>query len=222
MHLELIDIATERSTALTDLLLALLAAGCGLYLRRFKRNDTWKTNLWTGVFGLVALGSLLGTAAHGFVMSQALNRTLWKPLYLSLGLAVGLFMVGAVYDAWGRERARRTLPVMIVAGLCFFAVTQAIPGSFLVFVVYEAFALFFALVIYGRMAMIQSLPGAAWNAAGVLIMIVAAGVQATKSVNLFLVWPFDHNGVFHLIQMAGLGALTGGLAIGLKHTRRRS
>jgi hypothetical protein len=70
------------------------------------------------------------------------------------------------------------------------------------------------------MALGRRLPGAEWMAAGVLLMIVAAVVQATKSLYFQLIWPFDHNGVFHLIQMAGLGALTRGLAKGLKRPAR--
>jgi hypothetical protein len=217
-----VDIATERTTAATDFVLGLLAMGCGGYVHRFKAVDPWKTSLWTWMFGLVALGSLFGAAAHGFMMSRAVNHLLWQPLYLALGLAVGLFLVGAVYDGWGRARAKQVLPFMVAAGIGFFVLTRIVPESFLVFVVYEAFALCFALAVYGRMALARRFPGSAWNAAAVLIMIIAAAVQANQSMVLHLIWPFDHNGIFHLIQMVGLGILTAGLAMGLRISPRDS
>ncbi len=220
MAIELIDIPTEQTTAATDFVLALLAAGCALQMHRLKETSPWKASLWVWTFSLVATASLLGTVVHGFQISQSLNRLLWQPLYLSLGLAVGLFMVGAIHDGRGQRSARRALPLMVLAGVVFFTITRIFPGSFAVFLVYEAVALFYALSVYGSMALGRRLPGAEWMAAGVLLMIVAAVVQATKSLHFQLIWPFDHNGVFHLIQMAGLGALTRGLTKGLRQRAR--
>ncbi len=220
MAIELIDIPTERTTAATDLAMAFLAAGCALQVRRLRDAAPWKVNLWICVFGLVATASLFGAAAHGFKMSDTLNRLLWQPLYLTLGLAVGLFVVGAVHDGRGPRSARRTLPFMLVAGVVFFTITRVLPGSFLIFLIYEAVALLYALAVYGSMAMGRRLPGAEWMAAGILFMIVAAVVQATRCLSFQFIWPFDHNGVFHLIQMSGLVALTRGLVEGLKQSVR--
>ncbi len=214
--IQLIDIPTEQTTAATDFVMALLAAGCALQMHRLRKTAPWKTSLWVWIFSLVAMASVLGTVVHGFQMSQPLNRFLWQPLYLSLGLAVGLFMVGAVYDGRGQRSARRALPLMVLAGVVFFTITRIFPGSFAVFLLYEAVALLYALAVYGSMALGRRLPGAEWMAAGVLLMIVAAVVQATRWLAFELIWPFDHNGVFHLIQMAGLGTLTRGLAKGLR------
>jgi hypothetical protein len=216
MAIELIDIPTERTTAATDLVMAFLAGGCALQIRRLRDAAPWKVNLWICVFALVATASLFGAVAHGFRMSDTLNRFLWQPLYLTLGLAVGLFMVGAVYDGRGPRSAGRTLPFLLVAGVLFFTITRIFPGSFLVFLIYEALALMYALAVYGSLALGRRLPGAEWMAAGVLLMIIAAVVQATKGLTFHLIWPFDHNGVFHLVQMAGLVALTRGLSKGLK------
>jgi hypothetical protein len=45
--------------------------------------------------------------------------------------------------------------------------------------------------------------------------LAAAGVQASSfSVKAFV--PFDHNGLFHLIQMAGIATLGLGLSLGMK------
>jgi hypothetical protein len=55
-------------------------------------------------------------------------------------------------------------------------------------------------------------------AAGVLVTIIAAVVQAGwngQANPLTLVWQFDQNGLYHLIQMAGVGLLLVGLRTAL-------
>jgi hypothetical protein len=52
-------------------------------------------------------------------------------------------------------------------------------------------------------------------AAGVFLSIVAAAIQAKQSTSIRVIWEFDHNGIFHLVQMAGLVLLLAGLRAGL-------
>ena len=206
-----IDSPTEQTTAITDLILAALSLGSALYLRRYRIADPWKASLWAWAFALLSVASGLGAAAHGITLSLAAIRLLWQPINIALGLAIALFVVGAVYDLWGRRVARRLLPLMIGAGLAFFAVNQIVTGTFLVFLIYEAVAMLVALIIYIRIARSYSLPGAAFMVAGVLITVVAATFQNNHAIDLVVIWKFDHNGVFHLIQMIGVLALVAGL-----------
>jgi hypothetical protein len=48
-------------------------------------------------------------------------------------------------------------------------------------------------------------------AIGILVSIIAAGIQANKSVAMTVIWRFDHNGIYHLVQSAGLVLLVMGL-----------
>jgi hypothetical protein len=159
----------------------------------------------------LAVAAALGAVAHGFKLPGWALKLLWNLLYLSLGFTVALFVVGVINDMWGQRLAYRALPVMLLGGLVFFGLTLLFPGSFLVFIMYEAVAMLFALGAYLRLALEKRLNGAGWMATGILITIIAAGVQATQSLSLSFIWPFDHNGLYHLIQMVGLGALMIGL-----------
>jgi hypothetical protein len=87
--------------------------------------------------------------------------------------------------------------------------TEVADGAFLVFVAYEVVAMLFALAVYGRLAA-QGKEGGSLIAAGVLVTLVAAGVQQTD-LAITLIWPFDHNGIFHLIPMPGLLLMTLGV-----------
>jgi hypothetical protein len=187
-------------------------------LLQIGQGDPWKAGLWAWAFGLLALAAALGTVAHGFKMSAVTNQRFWQPLNLALGLTVALFVVGVVYDIWGLAAAQQILPLMLSFGVVFFAVTQVIGGAFLVFIFYEAAAMFFALGAYGWLAATGRLPGAAWMAAGVLVTMIAAAVQAGwngRKRPLTFIWQFDQNGLYHLIQMVGVILLLLGLRAAL-------
>lgn len=171
--------------------------------------------IWSWVFGLLAFASLLGALAHGLHLNLTVQSWLWRPLYLSLGLVVAMFVVGAVFDLKGEHVARAWLVPMLVLALVFFTVTQIGSGNFSIFVVYEALAMLGALGIYLVLALKRRLAGAGTVAAGILLNIVAAAIQSNNNISLTIIVPFDHNGVFHLVQIVALVVLTRGLARGM-------
>ncbi len=211
-----IDVPAEQTTAVTDALLALVALWGMLYLIRLGSRarlavGRWRTPIWASALGLLAVASALGAVAHGFQMPQATVDLLWQPLNLALGWTIALFCAGVVYDAWGPVAVRRVLPALVVLGAAFFVVTRLAPGTFLAFILYEAVAMLFALVVYLWLAVRRTVTWARWMSAGILITIAAAAIQAAHAVALTLIWPFDHNSVFHLVQLLGVVVLVIGL-----------
>ena len=212
---------TELTTAATDAALAILCIGLAAGLRRERSADRWKVGLWTWVLVLVACASCLGALAHGFIMADSLQEALWKAIYPALGVSVGLFFIGAVRDWSGQATAVRWLPYGIGAGLLAYAFTEVFHGDFLVFILYETAAMLGALALYARLAMAGRLRGAGIIAGAILLNIAAAGVQA-GTWSLRIIVPFDHNGLFHLLQMAGLALLARGLRLTLRGARTAS
>lgn len=214
-----VDVPTEQTTAVTDGVLALLALGSVRLLFRLRASDPWKAKIWSTAFACLLIGSALGAIAHGVHVSQRVRALLWPAIYLSLGLLVALFVVGAVRDLWGERAARRLAPAMIAIAVVFFAATQLIDGAFVVFVIYEAAALSFALLGYVWLALNRRLPGAGLMAAGILVTLAAAAIQATRLVpSITFVWIFDHNGLFHVVQMLGVVLIAFGLRVALVRT----
>jgi hypothetical protein len=205
--------STEQTTAVTDLMLAVFSGAGIFFLRGIESNpsELWKVHIWSATMGLIGLAATLGAVTHGVELSQGIHHRLWRVLNVALSLAVSLFVVGVVYDLWGPAVALRMLPVMVILGLGFCLLTWMVPGIFSFYIGYSVLALLFALGGYIFLALQGWLPGAGFMAAGVLISILAAAVQATKSVRLTLIWQFDHNGVYHLIQAVGLLFLLAGL-----------
>lgn len=206
---------TELTTAATDVAIGVMSIAAIGYLWQFAEYDGWKVALWCWVLGVLAAAALLGAVAHGFSWSTRAWKLLWKPLLLFLGVTVSLFVVGAAYDWGGLTVARRALPVLLALAVVFFAVTQLVSGAFLVFVVYEIVAMLFALGVYGYLSMNGTGAGMGLMAFGVALNIAAAVIQATRTVSFTLIWPFDHNGVFHIVQMVALVVLVAGLRVSL-------
>jgi hypothetical protein len=198
---------TELTTGATDALLGLLCLGLAWWLSGARPSS--QRSVWLAVFVLMAVASGLGAAAHGLLLSDRVSRLLWQPLYLSLGLTIALFVVGAIHDSRGAAAAHALLPWAIATGIGFYLLTNIFGGGFFLFIVYEAVAMIAALAIYVGLSS-HGMPGAGTIAAGIAVSIVAAVVQATR-LELHVVVPFDHNGLFHLVQMGGAGLLAAGL-----------
>jgi hypothetical protein len=209
-------VPTELTTAATDAILAVLTLFCIRWLAARRPADPAKVTVWILVLALLAVASALGTVAHGFDLSSDAIYLLWQPLFLSLGLVVALFVVAAAYDGLGADIARRLLIPALIVGASFYLITLLFPGTFLVFVLYEAVAMLVALVLYVRLALKN---GERWSwlmVLGIGLNIVAAGIQASGSVRLNLGVPLDHNGVFHLVQMVAIVVLVVGVGRSLE------
>lgn len=210
MRVELAAEATERTTAATDALLAVATVAVLAWIRHRSPASFGRT-VWLSALGAMAVASVLGAATHGLALSTAVRALLWQPLYLALGATMALFVVGAVRDWRGDRAARRMLLPMLGLTLAFYGATRVSGGAFLVFVLYEAAALGFALVVYAWLAARRHRPGAGAMAGALAVSLAAGAVQAADLGTLHLVWDFDHNGVFHLVQLAGIVLLGAGL-----------
>ena len=202
---------TEKTTAATDLLLALVAVAAICYLQQLDSPEVWKINVWCGAFAFIGLSGILGAMAHGLELTEVRHQQIRNLLNFALGLAVSIFVIGVIYDFWGLARSRKMLPWMLAIAVGFYLITRLYTGIFFVFIVYEALALLFALTAYSWLALKGHLNGSLIMALGILISILAAGIQANKNVSVKLIVEFDHNGVFHIVQIIGMLFLLAGL-----------
>lgn len=202
---------TELTTAATDLLLGLLCLAVIWWLSDLRSG--FVRTIWMSVFALMAIASLLGAAAHGFDLSSRVRTALWQPLYLSLGLIIALLIVAGIHDWRGETAARTLLPWAVAAGAGFYAVTYALGGAFAIFIVFEAVAMIFVCGLY-LLLWSRGAPGSALITAGVGLSIAAAAVQAT-TMSVRVVVPFDHNGLFHLVQLVATSVLAAGVRASL-------
>jgi len=200
---------TELTTAATDAVLGAVCLGCAFALWLTPARTGLGRSLWTAIFLLMACGAWLGAVAHGVQLAATTQVRIWPPLYTSLGLAVALVVVAAVRDWQGDQVARFLLPWAVSVGVASAVVNLWWGGSFLGFVVYEAVALLAALVIYGTLALRTQVNGAGTIAAGIVVSMLAAAIQASHLQARVLV-RFDHNGLFHLVQIVATALIFAG------------
>jgi hypothetical protein len=217
--MEWIDSAVERTTAATDLVLALLATALVIWLLR-TRGDVFKRRLWAGIFALLAVATLLGAVAHGVKLTPETVRWIWHPIFLSLGWSVGLFLVAVVLDVAGRRWAARAVPLVLFLGLGFYLTTIVLEGEFRFFLIYQGVALGVALLAYSGLLLGRRLAGARWLVLGIALMLMASVVQAGQKAHVHWVWEFDHNGIFHLLLMPAVLCLAVGVGASLQGETR--
>ena len=193
---------------MTDaLLVAASAAGIAILSRATPASLL--RALWIVALAGWGLSALLGAVTHGGNLDPAVETLLWQPLYIGLGVAQALLVVAAVAAWRGEASAKRLLPFMLTAAAVFYWATWRTGGNFLVFVLFSTATTVFALAVHAALAR-AGRPGAGWVAAGLGVSLAAGLVQAS-TLSLDLIWEFDHNGLFHLAQLAGLAILVPGL-----------
>lgn len=197
-------IITEQTTAATDFILGVLAFLLLFFLQRKRTADVMKKRYWSWMFGFLGFASILGAVAHGFVLSELLYKIIWNVLYLALGVTVAFFAIGASHEMWGERISKKAAPFVLTTALLFYGVTMILPDSFLIFIAYEAVALLGALGIYLYISFTRRDKACYWMVGGICLSILASIIQAMGNVHVTLLWEFDHNSIFHLIQMGGL------------------
>lgn len=204
---------TELTTAATDLALAVVVAAGILWLRRVTMHSGAR-RLWLTGLLLFALAGALGAFVHGVELQPATRQLLWQPLFLLLGSALAFIAAGAIADWRGYPAARRALPLLLAAALAFYAATRLAGGAYLVFIVFQGAALALALAIYGRITFRDHRRGAGLIFAGLVLSVVGGVIQAMKGVSVHIGWEFNHNGLYHLVQLVGVVCMI----LGLRYT----
>ncbi len=211
----LVKSPTELTTSATDLFLAIECAFILILLWKTPAVDRWRTFLWCWFFGLLAFSSFLGAAAHGLDLQASKREALFVFIFFGLGVVVVLLAAGALLDWCGRDTMKRPVWLFVTVSIVLFSSGRFLRGALILFAIYKALALMVALAIYSSLAATHKLKGSPFISLAILLTLVAVGVQ-TRQISITIFFPFDHNGIFHLIEIAALAVLGFGLKIGMK------
>ncbi|MBL8437560.1 MAG: hypothetical protein JNM61_05105 [Zoogloeaceae bacterium] len=91
-----VDSPLERTTALTDALLALLALGLSWRGRRALRRPGVRGGLWSAALFSMGVGAGLGAVAHGLKWPAGDLAAWWHGIHLALGLTASFFVGAAI------------------------------------------------------------------------------------------------------------------------------
>ncbi len=179
----------EPATVLTDYALAAVCAFLGVRL-------IGKTNLWALAYLALALAALLGGTWHGFWQSELL----WKATTLIVGVASFGMVAGSALQTT-RGPVLRTLVAFAAIKWALYTVWMIRHDDFIWVVVDTGVALVMVGALY-----LWRFKG--WMLAGVGISLLAGLAQAS---GIRLHEHFNHNDLYHVIQIAAMLAFYKGL-----------
>ena len=190
-------------TLLTDYALGTLCVFLGLRLVR--SGPRASRAHWAAAFFGSAAAAFLGGTHHGFLLwlDDSVAALLWKATLLAIGLAA---YCATVATAQSRLSSRWVRPVRVAASvkLCAYAAVVLSTDAVLTAILDYSVAFGFVVAVYGVAWIRRGDVAARWVVAGVLTSFVAAGIQAAG------IAPhphFNHNDLYHVVQMAGMWLL---------------
>jgi hypothetical protein len=175
----------EPMTLATDYLLTIAAAVFAIRL--------WRTNRqWALTFVFTAAGSFFGGTYHGFgsVLQVLTTIVLWKLTVYSIGLASFFLVLGS---------GRGLLLVALVKLLVYMS-WMTVHSEFLWVIIDYGIA----LLIVGVVQVVRWGPGTRWVIGSIIVSVLGALVQMSR---LTLHEHFNHNDLYHVIQLVALWLL---------------
>ena len=189
----------EPMTVITDWVLAALAVVLGVRLLR--NAAPLPRRLVALSFFLLAAAALVGGALHGWAprLGAGVRETLWRSIYAGIGLAILLLLAGVVLATV----PARLGPFLVgLLGLRFAVFLALAFGRDFGFVMGDLVLTLLVLAGFGAFfTLARPRTFAPWLLGGVLVSFVAALVQTHRLAPHAL---FNHNDLFHVIQMGGL------------------
>jgi hypothetical protein len=194
---------SEPTTMATDYMLVVL---CSFFAWRLWRvgKGTAQASVcsWAAGFACFGLASLAGGTFHGFsiLLSQTVLYELWKLTVYAVGLA-SFFLLRGTLNACITPSVRRYAMLIPYVQLTVYALWMGTQDDFR-FVIYNyAFTNLSIAALQLYAGVTQRVMSAPWLIGGVLVSFSAAAVQVT---GVALHPRFNHNDLYHAIQMGGM------------------
>ncbi len=196
---------TEPMTVATNVVLALLAFVFAVSLAYpSAAEDSAAAGCLAAAFLATGLAALIGALAHGTPPEKhaALRARFWRGALYATGF-IGAATVASVAFFAARGSIRTAILAFAAIKLVVFIVQVTRKPEFSVAAADYGAALAILLVGAAFMAVRRQTPGMAWLIAGVFVSLVAGVVQARR---IALHRHFNHNDLYHVVQMAALYA----------------
>jgi hypothetical protein len=191
----------EPTTMLTDY--ALSALGLVLALRLGGRARPLPARLWAAAFLAAALAAGAGGTLHGFgaALDLPARARLWDLVYGAIGLASFFILAGALLAVVPRRGRPYVLGLLALRFLAFLAFTLARDFRF---VLYDLVLTQSVLLGTALLGLVRAERGAPFVLLAALLSLLGAYFQSS-GVDLHP--RFNHNDLFHVLQMGALWCL---------------
>jgi hypothetical protein len=201
----------EPMTTITDYILGAMAIVLGRRLWRLGQSGGQASvKFWAASFLVTAVAAIAGGTSHGFadVLGTTGHAVLWKLTVWSIGFTA-FFLLLATAHAALIGRARQALIVAAGLQLVVYFVWMISHDEFTWVIAGYLPAVVVVLVLQSR-ELRRGTAGAGWLVLGIATTLVGAGVQAS---GFALHQHFNHNDLYHVIQMGATVMLYRGAAL---------
>ena len=197
-------IITEPITMLTDYAIGLEALIFAISLFWLGQIHQQRSQQWWGVaFVFVAMAAITGGTYHGFLhnFSRSVILMLWRGINYALSLASFWMLAATVVSTLPRRWQRWWLTVAGLKTLAYLLLVGT-PDSFAYAIADYVSAMVVVLLLLVRsLHRGHALQATRWLLSGILVSGVAVAVQG---VRLSLAEYFNHNDLYHIVQMVAL------------------
>ena len=204
---------TEPMTMMTDYVMGALAFVLAMRIvGDAAAGRQLSGRLWAAALVMTAVAAFLGGTYHGFIqwMPGASGRALWKATLLATGIGSACLLAAAVTAATAGALQRALLAVVVVK-LLVYVWTIATKDQFALVIADYGTALLAVALAAWFIRPSGLTPAAWWITAGVAVAVVAGAIQWARLAPHV---HFNHNDLFHVVQMASLYLLyRGGLLL---------
>jgi len=194
---------SEPTTMATDYILALL---CGFFAWRLWRmgREAAQASIcsWAAGFACFGLASLAGGTFHGFatLFSEGALQSLWRVTTYAIGLASFFLLTGTLTACIPTAVRRVAIPIPYVQ-LIIYVLWMATHDDYR-YVIYDyAVTNLGILGLQFHAGIVRRTRSAPWLIGGVLVSCLAAAVQFN---GIALHQHFNHNDLYHVVQMGGM------------------
>ena len=195
---------TEPMTTATDFLITAFAFWFAAQLLIPQGNrDHLSRRCWGLAFVFLGLGALFGGANHGFAayLQQVWLDLVWKGALYSLGFAMFFMLIGTVSGSV-RSRTWRLILFGYSVVVCVVFIGWSVNHDDFVYAVINNLSTFVIIVVLQVSALIRyRAESAKWILSGVAISLISAAIQRSGfDLHVY----FNHNDLYHVVQIAGL------------------
>jgi hypothetical protein len=204
---------TEPMTMMTDYVMGALAFVLAMRIvGDAAAGRQLSGRLWAAALVMTAVAAFLGGTYHGFIqwLPGASGRALWKATLLATGIGSACLLAAAVTAATAGALQRALLAVVVVK-LLVYVWTIATRDQFALVIADYGTALLAVALAAWFIRPSGLTPAARWITAGVAVAVLAGAIQRARLAPHV---HFNHNDLFHVVQMGSLYLLyRGGLLL---------
>lgn len=192
---------SEVTTTVTDYMITAVAWWLGAKLIR--QELPLSRRLWGAGFLLIGFGAFLGGTSHGFAtyLDSTAYAVIWKATVYTVGLSMLAAVAGTIEGSRLTRPWRAPLHGLNAIAFAIYAIWMVTHDDFLWVILHYVPAMIGVALLQAWAWWRHGAASAPWIIGGVLITLAGALVQQSRwDLHLY----FNHNDLYHLIQIAGL------------------